>query len=102
MEQKRGSELAWDLEDYRAHEVDPPESILSNPQACEGDLMTDEEVAQFVKDGIATIMLLRDKGSERTKTVHETFLLDCEFLLSLGRLEQDEYNELIDLENYSF
>ncbi len=96
------SELAWTLEDYLAAGDDPPARILAAPSLCEGQLMTDEEVAQYIKDGIATIIILRDKGSNKVETVHNSFVIDCQFLVSLGRLSEDEYNELIDLESYSF
>ncbi len=96
------SELAWILDDYLAVGDEPPARIVAAPVLCEGRLMTDDEVGQYIKDGIATIMILRDKGSDRTEAVHKTFMDDAAFLLSLGRLTQDEYNELIDLESYRF
>lgn len=96
------SELAWALEDYIAAAQEPPSRIVATPLACEGQMMSDIEVAEYVKDAVATIIILRDKGSERTVVVHQTFLNDCRFLVSLGRLPEDEYNELIDLESYRF
>jgi hypothetical protein len=102
MSYKPKSELAWILEDYTEAGMEPPGRIIASPFSCEGQMMTDDEVAEYIRDGVATIIVLRDKGSERTAAVHEAFLVDCQFLYSLGRLNQDEYNELTDLESYRF
>lgn len=96
------SELAWVLKDYEAAGEEPPERIQQRPEACEGELMTDEEVEEYVNDSIATIMILLDQGSSRVPQVHKTFVADLEYLLSIGRLELDEYNELKELENFNF
>lgn len=96
------AELAWRLADYLAARTDPPSRLESNPSACEGELMTDDEVLEFLKDGRATIMILRDKGSEHTGRVQLAFWADLAFLLEIGRISQDDYNELTDPGLYSF
>ena len=96
------SELTWTLSDYQAADREAPESITSNPELCEGDLMNNEEVADFIKDSIATLRILSDKQSPRYNEVLAIFHADMLALVQLGRLEEDEYNELIAPSNLRF
>ena len=95
------SELAWVLADYLARGEEPPERILAQPQACEGELMSDEEIEQFIIDGLMTLRLLQEKQSAVFEKVRVSFEADMKFLVVIGRLGADDYNELIKAENYS-
>ena len=88
------SELAWKLDDYLNFEVEPPARIISDPTACEGELMTREEVAAHIKDSIGTLLIMLDNGSSRFAEVRGAFLDDLDFLYKLGKLDKDEYNEI--------
>ena len=96
------SELAWVAADYVAAGQEPPERLLSNPTSCEGEVMSDAEIEQFISDGIGVLMVLRDKRSPRLEAVWHSWLADLEFLLAIGRIERDQYNELIDETGYQF
>ncbi len=96
------SELAWTLTDYEAAGVEAPESVKSTPELCEGDLMTNEEVEELIKHSVATLRILWDKKSPRYEEVVGVFKNDMLALVQLGRLEEDEYNELIDPSNLRF
>jgi len=96
------SELLWNLEDYRRADVEAPGRVVSNPQLCEGDLMLQDEVDEFIKDSVATLRILSDKDSPRYDDVAATYFADLAALLKLGRIDEDEYNELIDAQNLRF
>lgn len=96
------SELLWVLVDYQANGVEPPARVVSNPELCEGDLMTNEEVEEFIKDSIATLRILSDKASPRFTELVDFFRDDMAALLELGRIELDEYNELTHESNLTF
>lgn len=96
------SELLWHLTDYEAAGIPAPEIVRSNPQLCEGDLMNQEEVDEFIKDSIATLRILADKASPRYLELVQTFRLDLAALLQLGRIGEDEYNGLIEDTNLTF
>ncbi|HSH31826.1 MAG TPA: hypothetical protein VK963_04145, partial [Candidatus Saccharimonadales bacterium] len=53
-------ELAWSLSDYQAHEQEAPDRLHDQPLACECELMTEDEIEQYCRYGIATLMILRD------------------------------------------
>ena len=96
------SELLWRLEDYRKAGHEAPARVVDNPQLCEGDLMLQDEVDEFIKDSVATLRILSDKDSPRYDDVAATYFADLAALLKLGRIDEDEYNELIDAQNLRF
>ena len=55
------SELAWKLSDYQAAGIEPPPRCVSNPELSEGEMMSADEVEEFIKDSIATLRILSDK-----------------------------------------
>jgi hypothetical protein len=96
------SELAWKLADYRAGEVDPPMRIVSNPETTEGEMMTADEIEEFIKDSVATMRILSDKQSPRLEQVLENYRADLAYLVSLGRLTDEDYNDLTHPDNLHF
>lgn len=96
------SELLYTMADYQAEGRDVPPQLSANPELSDGDLMTADDVAAFVKDSIATLRILSDKRSPHWDRVHEMFEADMAALLKLGHIEEDEYNGLIDESNLRF
>lgn len=58
--------------------------------------MTEEETAEYLRDCVATLKILNDSGSSKLEQVHNDYLKDISNLFELGRLTEDEYNELKD------
>lgn len=58
--------------------------------------MTEEETAEYLRDCVATLKILNDSGSAKLEQVHNDYLQDISTLFELGRLTEDEYNELKD------
>jgi hypothetical protein len=96
------SELAWKLAEYRATGTEPPARIVSNPELTEGEMMTDDEIEEFIKDSIATLRILSDKRSSRYNEIYEIFCADLAHLTALGRISQDDYNDLTQSNNLRF
>jgi hypothetical protein len=96
------AELAWKLEDYVRHGVEPPEQIVSQPEACEGQLMSDDDIWAYIEDSIKTLLILNDRKSDRFEPVKEAFVADLEFLVSIDRLTAEEYTEITNQQNYEF
>ena len=65
------SELEWKLADFRAAGVNPPSRCVSNPELTNGQMMTEAEVEEFIKDSIATLRILADKRSPRLAELTE-------------------------------
>ena len=92
------SELAWRLADYQQAGIEAPDRLLKAPEACEGELMTADEVAAFIGDSIGTLLVLLDSGSPKFERVRQVFLDDLDCLLRLGKIDADEYNEITSSE----
>jgi hypothetical protein len=96
------SELSWTLADYRTFKVDPPARIVDNPEKTEGEMMSEDEIEEYIKDSIATCRILLDKRSERFEQLVGNYVADLSYLLSLGRIAEDDYNELTEPDNLRF
>ena len=96
------SELAWTLNDYQSAGEEPPERVRDNPELTEGEMMTADEVTEFIKDSIATLRILSDKKSPRYDELVDQYLLDLAYLAEVGAVDEDDYNELTDEANLRF
>ena len=99
---KPQSELAWKLADFRAAGAEVPAECAANPDLTQGELMSAPDVEEFIKDSIATIRILRDKQSKHLERVVETYRADLAYLVTVGSLSQDDYNELTHPDNLRF
>ena len=96
------SELSWKLADYQKFDVEPPARIVDNPESTEGEMMSDDELEEYLKDSIATMRILLDKRSPRFEDLVGNYVADLTFLMSIGRLAEDDYNELTDPDTLRF
>lgn len=96
------SELAWRLADFRAAGLEAPARCVANPDLTEGEMMSADEVEEFVKDSIATIRILSDKHSPRLEHIIASYRADLAYLAKVGSLGEDDYNELVHPDNLHF
>jgi hypothetical protein len=96
------SELAWHLSDYIEAGVEPPPRCVSNPELTEGEMMSADEIEQFIIDSIATIRILSDHKSDRLQAIIDDYYADLAYLLEVGSLTESDYNELIHPDNLHF
>ncbi len=96
------SELAWKLADYQAAGMEPPQRCFTNPELSEGEMMTADEVEEFIKDSMATLRILADKDSERLGDMVKAYQADLAYLKKVGSLSEDDYNGLTDESNLRF
>jgi hypothetical protein len=96
------SELAWVMSDYEEAGIEPPARCVSNPESTEGQMMTEEEVEEFIKDSIATLRIMSDSQSEHWESLADTYRADLAYLVEVGSLSEDDYNDLIHPDNLRF
>jgi hypothetical protein len=65
-------------------------------------MMTADEVEEYIKDSIATLRILSDHKSARYDTVADTYRADLAYLVEVGSLTEDDYNELTHPDNLRF
>lgn len=63
---------------------------------CEAELMTNDEVQEYIHDCVATLKVLNDSGSAKLEQVRLSYLADIAVLHAFGRIDGDAYNELKD------
>ncbi len=96
------SELAWALADFLEAGTEPSPRHISNPHATEGQMMTDDEIEEFIKDSVATLRILSDKKSPRYAELVANYQADLTYLQELGRITEDDYNDLTSPDNLRF
>ena len=96
------SELSWQLADYIEAGMEPPARCISNPELTEGEMMTADEVEQFIVDSIATLRIMADRQSPRLADITTNYLADLAYLTKVGSLTESDYNELIHPDNLRF
>jgi len=96
------SELSWKLADYQAAGVEAPARCISNPDLTEGEMMTADEVEEFIKDSMATLRILADKQSDRYEAVLDNYQADLVYLAQVGTLDEDDLEALLDEGNLHF
>ena len=94
------SELAWRSSDYLKAGAEVPDRLLDDPSVCEGELMSADEIEEYLADGLRALMILRDKKSEHYERIRQDFQADLDFLLKIGRIDEEQYNELTDEQSY--
>jgi hypothetical protein len=96
------SELAWRLADFKKAGMEPPSRCVSNPELSDGQMMTADEVEEYIKDSIATLRILSDHKSDRYEAVADAYRADLAYLVEVGSLTEDDYNELTHPDNLRF
>lgn len=96
------SELAWHLADFEAAGTEPPTRCQANPELTEGEMMTADEIEEFIKDSVATLRILSDKQSPRYEAVLASYQADLAYLKAVGSLSEDDYNDLTHPSNLTF
>jgi hypothetical protein len=89
------SELSYKLADYQKAGIEAPERIMANPEHTEGDMMTDDEVFDYSKDSLGVLRVMDEHNPSRAAELRAVFLTDCNYLLKIGRITQDEYEMLV-------
>jgi len=96
------SELAWRLPDFLEAGTEPPVRCVKSPHLTEGEMMTDDEVEEFLKDSVATLRILSDHHSNRFTELLNAHRAELTYLASLGRITEDDYNGLTNPDNLRF
>lgn len=84
--------LSWDLADYREVGEEPPECLFSG--LTEGESMEEEGVKEWAKETVQCLSVLREECPKKFELQYSYFLLDLEYLRSLGKITEDDYEEL--------
>lgn len=92
--------LAWTVADYLAANEEPPECVIQGN--TEGEVMDREEAIDWIVDTLRCMRVLLEEYPERGDVEKQIFELDLAYLCALGKITEDEEDELTTAENYVF
>ena len=94
--------LSWQLIDYQNNNLEIPDRIKKYPHKTEGEMMSAEEIEFWLADSMKTLQVLKEEDGKVFQKIHKGFLIDLEYLLSLGKIEEDVLEYILDEENFDF
>lgn len=92
--------LAWNLADYLAHDEEPPQCVIEG--RTEGEILDREEAIDWIVETLRYLRVFLEDYPEKSDTEKQIFELDLAYLVSLGKITEDEYEELTTADNYTF
>jgi len=99
---KKEAILSWVYQDYLEYKVDAPDRIVENSSKTEGEMMSDEEIESWFLDSLKTMEVMKEEDQAVFKRIHKGFISDLEYLLKLGRIEEDILDYAQDARNFDF
>jgi hypothetical protein len=95
---KKRASLSWTKEDYETLGDEPPECVFFGN--TEGEILEDEALEDWIADEIRMLSVIREDNPEIYDDHYGYFVLDLEYLSSLGKITADEIEELKDKRNF--
>lgn len=92
--------LSWTKEDYMVMGEEAPECVFFGK--TEGELMEDESLEEWLADEFRALSVIKDDYPEKFEEQYIFYVLDLEYLASLGKISAEELKKLKDKGNFSF
>jgi hypothetical protein len=92
--------LSWNLHDYEVWGDEPPGSVIGG--VTEGQAMEREEVEEWTRETIKVLSVIKEEYPQRFEELYNGYLLDLEYLESLGKITEDERKKLATKEMFNF
>lgn len=92
--------LSWTKEDYEVMGEEAPECVFFGK--TEGELLEDESLEDWIADEVRTLSVIRDHYPEKFEAQYHYYVLDLEYLASLGKISAVELEKLKDKGNFNF
>lgn len=97
---KGKASLSWDLKDYKIMGDEPPECLFFGK--IEGETMEREDIEEWVSETMSCLSVLKEEYPKRFNEQYNDFILNLEYLKSLGKITQEELDETKKQENFKF
>lgn len=92
--------LSWDQNDYQVMGDEPPECLEFGK--TEGENMTEEEVEEWIREEVHCLSVFREQYPSRFEDQFSYYLLDLEYLYSLGKIKKEYYEKLRNEGTFNF
>lgn len=97
-----GAVLSWRLKDYHNSKIEVPARIRENSQKTEGEMMSEEEIENWMIDSLKTLEILEEENADVFARIYKGFLADLEYLGELGKIEEDVLLYIKEKNNFDF
>lgn len=84
--------LSWSLSDYKMLNIEAPTCLNSNTK--EGEAMSIEETREWVREEVECLAVIKEENSSIFEKHYEYFLLNLQYMYSLGKIEKEDYTFL--------
>jgi hypothetical protein len=96
------STLAWTKADYEQAGEEVPDELLEDDFHTEGELMSREDIDQWLRDTHRTFLVLGENSSDHFHKLYDEFEVDVLYLKELGKILPDEAEALLNKDNFTF
>jgi hypothetical protein len=97
---KEKPSLSWNKKDYEAVGIEVPACVLSG--RTEGEIMEPEEIISWATETLRCVKVLYEEYPVRAEEQIAEYKMDLNYLLSLGKIDEEQFEQLIDEENFNF
>lgn len=92
--------LSWNKADFLLAGEELPDSIFGGK--TEGETMSAEDIEFWCAEEIKSLPVIREESPGSFDDQCAQFVLDLDYLLSLGKITKEEYDSLKKKDNFSF
>ena len=94
------ADLSWRKSDYLNAGLEVPDELLNDEAHTEGEIMTDDDIIEWVAMTERTFYLIRHKSKERYEELHQRYQLDIQYLEKIGKITSEEADIFLDIEKF--
>lgn len=92
--------LSWSAIDYRTAGIDTPACVLQG--RTEGEAMEAEEIVSWATETLRCISVLYQDYPVKAAEQIAEYKMDLNYLLTLGKIDEEQFEQLSDEENFDF
>jgi hypothetical protein len=101
-ENNKKPNFSWKKNDFTDNNVEIPNSLLNDDVHTEGEKLSEQEIIDWVLDTQKTFCIIREQDEKRYEELYQDFLLDLEYLIKIGKIDEDSLDTILDPDLYHF
>lgn len=92
--------LSWNKSDYEVMGEEAPECVYFGK--TEGEILDEDTLKEWLGDEIRGLSVIREDYPDKFNDQYRYYVLDLEYLASLGKISEEELKSLKEKGNFSF
>jgi len=93
-------DLSWSKADYMNADIETPEILENDDLHTEGELMSDDDIVEWISDTEKTFIVIKDQERDIFEKLYQKYILDIHYLCELGKLSEEDADEILRLERF--